>query len=205
MQAGLRFATAKYPHIQIIGCKSHTLNLLCKDSLKISSANKLVGQVKFIINKIKKSHRLHSIFLQKQKEKNIKVALKIPPETRWVYVEQTLDCLIKNNSVLMIMAIDAEADIDETDDTDPLNVPGEVKKLILGDRFCQNINSLHDILQPIVASLTKIETDDLVIHNANEILGKMFTSVDGLIQSSAFDARDKKQPQNICKTEKNQS
>lgn len=41
-------------------------------------------------------------------------------------------------------------------------------------------------------TLTQIETDDLIIHNSHAILGKMFTSVEGLIQSSTvFNARDK--------------
>lgn len=212
MQAGLRVATAKYPHIQVFGCKSHTLNLLCKDFLKIPSAKGLFTKAKLIIKRIKKSHRLHSIFLQKQEEKKIKTALKIPPDTRWAFGVQTLDCLIKNKSVLMTMAIDEETNFDTNamdgtdeideidemmevsdDDTEPIDVPGEVKKLILDDNFWKKINSLHDILQPVVASLTKIETDELIIHNAHSILGKMFKSMDALIQSStAFDAKDKR-------------
>lgn len=196
MQLGLRIATAKYPHIQVIGCKAHSLNLLCKDFLKLPSANKLFGQAKFIINKIKKSHRLHSIFLQKQREKKIQTSLKIPPDTRWAFGEQTLDSLLKNKDVLMLMSIDQDFDgTDENspDDTEPVDMPGGVKKVILDDKFWQKIGHLHDILQPVVAALTKIETDEMVIHNAQNILEKMFASVERLIQSAAvFDARDKR-------------
>lgn len=95
MQAGLRVATAKYPHIQVMGCKAHALNLLSKDFLNLPSAKGLFTKAKSIINKIKKSHRLHSIFLQKQEEKKIKTSLKIPPDTRWAYGVQTLDCLMR--------------------------------------------------------------------------------------------------------------
>lgn len=196
MQLGLRKGTAKFPHIEIIGCKAHTLNLLCQDLLALSSANKIFGQAKFIIKKIKKSHVLNSLFMQKQREKKIATALKIPPDTRWSYGLETLDCLIENKSVLMLMAIDT--DFDDThetgsDDTETLDLPGGVKKLILDEQFWQKVSNLCGILQPIVASLTKIESDDLVIHNAHEIMAKMFSSIQSMIQSAVvFNARDKK-------------
>lgn len=50
-------------------------------------------------------------------------------------------------------------------------------------------------MQPIVAALTKIETDELVKHNSHRILADMFmfTSVAVLIESSTvFNAQDKK-------------
>lgn len=44
-----------------------------------------------------------------------------------------------------------------------------------------------------MASLTKIETDALIIHSAHTILSEMFTSVEALVQSAmVFDGRDKK-------------
>lgn len=102
-----------------------------------------------------------------------------------------------------MMAVDIDFDgndendecdeIDETNQCDAVDMPGEVKKLVLDDRFWQKVNILHDILQPVVAALTKIESDDLVIHNAHEILGKMFATVEPLIQSATvFDAKDKR-------------
>lgn len=195
MQAGLKKGTAKFPHIETSGCIPHALHNSCKDILKTSSAGKVFGQAKFIINKIKKSHRLNSVFMEKQAEKKIQVALKLPPETRWGYSLQALQSLKANSGVLKIMAVDTELDEMDgtnTDAVDTLEMPGQVKKLILDDQFWHKIDDLIELLQPIVVCLTQLEGDDLIIHKSYENLTQMFATVQGLAQSSVvLDARDK--------------
>lgn len=233
MQAGLKIGTSKYPHIETFGCVSHSLHLLCKDLLRLSSAKKVFANAKLIIKKIKKSHRLFSIFTKKQKEKNVKTALKIPPEIRWGYSQQTLESLIENKSVLKLLAVDTELDsssdtneekIDDDDEdsvdfedsgdfehsddfmdddedeyidddtTEEVEVPAEIKKLVLDDRFWRKVETLHEILKPIVISLTQLETDELIVHNSHTILKTMFAKVESstILSQSLFDARDKK-------------
>lgn len=217
MQAGLRISTENFPHIQTFGCKAHTLNLLCSDILHLSSSKKVFGNAKKIIKKIKKSHRLYSVFTQKQSEKEIQTALKLPPETRWGYSTQCLDSLIKNKGVLRMMAADpdmkndfdqvnviADEDDDDENETEP-ELPGEVKKLILDDQFWLKVESLFEILQPISECITTIETDDLIVHKSHEIFTKMFSAVEALVKSSlSFDARDKKNAEKCVRDRKDQ-
>lgn len=81
---------------------------------------------------------------------------------------------------------------DDHDEAEP-ELPGEVKKLILNDQFWSKIEGLYEILQPISACITKIETDDAIIHKAHEMLAKLFSTIESLVKSSlVFDARDKK-------------
>lgn len=216
-QAALRILKSKYPHINISACVAHTLHLLCKDLTNLPSAKKTFANAKLIINKIRKSHRLNSIFMTKQKEKNIKTALKIPPEPRWGYAQQTLESLIENKNVLMMMAVDTEFDgtdgdeniadfsdeEDTYDDSDPVDLPGEVKKLVLDERFWRKIESLNEILKPIFVGLTKIETDNLIIHESNAILTSLFNTIEALITSApVYDSRDKKAAAKIIKDRK---
>lgn len=112
MQAGLRIATEKHPHIKTFGCVSHSLNLLCKDILKLSSSSKAFAKAKKVIKKIRGSHRLYSLFTQKQREKEIKVSLKLTPETRWGYAMQTLQSMIANKGVLRLLAADPDTTAD---------------------------------------------------------------------------------------------
>lgn len=215
MQAGLRIGTEKYPHIHIFGCVAHALNLLCKDILKLSSSNKVFVKAKKVIKKIKNSHILHSLFTQKQREKEIKVTLKLPPETRWGYAMQALESLIANKGILRLMAADPDtaasfdpinATIDEEQNDDEPELPGEVKKLILDDQFWLKVEGLHEILQPIVACLTQLETDDVIIHKAHKLLSTMFATVDSLVKSSiVFDARDKKNAEKCVEDRKNKT
>lgn len=200
-QAGLRIGTQKFPHIQTYGCVAHALNLLCKDILKLSSSSKVFGKAKKVIKKIKNSHRLHSLFTQRQREKEVQVTLKLPPETRWGYSMQSLESLIVNKGVLRLMAADpdistdfdnANVQIEEEDDQDQ-DLPGEVKKFILDDQFWSKVEGLHELLQPIVACLTQVETDDVIMDKSHKFLSTMFSTLESLVKSSvAVDSRDKK-------------
>lgn len=204
MQAGLRLTNEKYPHIQPLRCKAHVLNLLCNDVLKVATSKKVFANAKKTVKKIKKSHRLNSVFMQKQTEKGIKTALKLPPVTRWGYASQCLHSLIQNKAVLRLMAADPDMkndfdianvqDEDEDDnDKDEPELPDEVKKLILDDKFWVKIEGLFEILQPIAACITKIESDDLLIHKSHAIVSELFSTIITLAKSSlVFDARDKK-------------
>lgn len=214
-QAGLRIGTAKHPHIQVFGCVAHALNLLCKDILKLPSACKVFGKVKKVIKKIKKSHRLHSLLTQKQLEKEIKVTLKLPAETRWGYAMQSLESMIVNKGVLRLMAADPamskdfdqlNANVDEEDEEEEEpELQGEAKKFVLDDQFWLKVEGLHEILEPIAARITQLETDEVIMHKSHKILSTMFEILELLIKSSVvFDARDKKVPPNVYKTEKMQ-
>lgn len=201
-QAGLRIGTAKYPHIQVFGCVAHALNLLCKDILKLPSACKVFGKVKKVIKKIKKRHRLHSLFTQKQLEQEIKVTLKLPAQTRWGYAMQSLESMIVNKGVLRLMAADPamskdfdqlNAYVDEEDEEEEPELQDEAKKIVLDDQFWLKVEGLHEILQPIAARITQLETDDIIMHKSHKILSTMFEKLESLIKLSVvFYARDKK-------------
>lgn len=80
--------------------------------------------------------------MEKQAEKKIQVALKLPPEARWGYSLQALQSLKANSSVLKIMAVDTELDeMDETniDAVDALEMPGQVKKLMISSNCCNRL------------------------------------------------------------------
>lgn len=78
---GLRKRSTKLPHIKISGCKSHEAHLLCK----FHQYAYLIANKKLIVKKIKKFHRLNSVFMQMQRQKDFNVILKIPPEIRGGY------------------------------------------------------------------------------------------------------------------------
>lgn len=100
--------------------------------------------------------------------------------------------------------VNANTGEDNNEGEDEPELPGEVKKLILDDQFWMKIESLFEILQPIVICLTEIESDDLIMHRAHEVMIKMFTTVESLAKSSpVFDARDKVKVQKCVKERKN--
>lgn len=156
---------------------------------------------------------MHSLFTQRQREKEVQVTLKLPPETRWGYSMQSLESLIVNKGVLRLMAADpdistdfdnANVQIEEEDDQDQ-DLPGEVKKFILDDQFWSKVEGLHELLQPIVACLTQVETDDVIMDKSHKLLSTMFSTLESLVKSSvALDSRDKKMQKNAFKIEKKQ-
>lgn len=82
MQAALTLLQEKYPHIVILGCIAHLMNLLVGDVLKSRSASQIITNAKSIIKKIEKSHALGALISGLQKEQGIKTSLKLPGKTR---------------------------------------------------------------------------------------------------------------------------
>lgn len=84
-------------------------------------------------------------------------------------------------------------DGDDDEDDAETELKGEVKKLILDERFWKKIESLFEILQPLFECITIFEADDSIIHKSHEILSKISGSVESLVKSSlVFDARDRR-------------
>lgn len=79
------------------------------------------------------------------------------------------ESLVENKNVLKLMSVDVEFDSMEDVDskntnTDALEVPEQVKELLLDDRFWWKVDDLMSLLKPIVSGLTKLEIDDMIVH-----------------------------------------
>lgn len=83
MRAAWRLVEKEFPHILTYGCIAHGINLLCQDIWKIGLFTECIGQCKEIVKEIRNCHFLLALFREKQKEKKISVALKLPVPTRW--------------------------------------------------------------------------------------------------------------------------
>lgn len=183
MQAAITKVSEKYPHIQTMGCSCHTFNLLCKDIVKTPSSDKVITNAKLIVNTIKRSHRLNAIFTKIQRTQKITCALKLPGETRWGSTLYCLESVQKNKSVLRMISVDPEA-----------SLPDNVKKIILDDRFWTKTQDIAGTLQPIVAGLNELQTNDCMIHKAYSICKKIANEVTERVQSAkVFDPNERKQ------------
>lgn len=172
MQGALSKVSEKYEHITALGCTAHTLNLVAKDFIKVPLVDKLIGQAKSVINTIKNSHRFNSIFTDKQKEKKVKRALKMPHNIRWGSVHDSMERLLHNKQILQLLSVD-----------DEVNLPDQPKKLILDDNFWSKVQSLSSLLKPISDAITQVETNNAIIHKAYEIITNTFNEVINQVDS----------------------
>ncbi|XP_018376446.1 PREDICTED: uncharacterized protein LOC108769755 [Trachymyrmex cornetzi] len=173
MKKAWRLIKKKYNHIFTIGCVAHGLNLLMKDIIKLESLKKLKENAKSIVKVFKQKHVVHSVFNSNQ-EQNMP-SLKLPNNTRFsgdVLVFNSLQC---NKSALKKTVIEEDLDI-----------PQNIKTLILNDDFWMEIKYALNILKPIADALTSLESDSALLSDVPYHFEKIKTQI-----SEALDSLDK--------------
>lgn len=169
--------TEKYPHIVVIGCCAHTLNLLLTDIIKQPSVLELRKAVKQIILAVKHHHVVLAFFKATQKEKygNKAVSLKLPPKTRWFYLAITLNTLLKNKAALQATVIQEGLDVNK-----------EVRKNVLdNDHFWSVVEEMYNIMSPVAAAISRVESDSVVLSDVPELAKRITKKVQPLIECSS--------------------
>ncbi|XP_050065658.1 uncharacterized protein LOC126554641 [Aphis gossypii] len=144
----------KFEHMLMLTCVCHTLNLLVKDIFKCDQLQTFDTKVVSIIKTIKYSQRLSHKIRKISKEKNINVFVQLPVKTRW---QSHLICyknLFKLKQVLKLVAIDEDVAILFKDHI----------YTILLESFWKNVDSMIQLIEPIVNAITLLEGDKPIIH-----------------------------------------
>lgn len=175
VQAALNQLHDKYPHIVTLGCIAHLLNLLSSDIGKCDSVYRIITHFKAIIKKVKKSHKLSALLVTIQKEKNIKVSLKLPGKTRFGSICISLESLSKNRNALQILAVN---------DTIKDKIPSRMRNRILSDTFWKNIDTLINILRPVLKANTELEGDGILINKVHSSFQGLENEISNVLHSS---------------------
>jgi hypothetical protein len=83
MKAALSKVEESYPHITLIGCAAHALNLLLKDIMALKTMHTLYKRANEMVIYVKGYQVIAAIYLTKQSEKNKSTTLKLPSNTHW--------------------------------------------------------------------------------------------------------------------------
>lgn len=165
-----------YPHIVVIGCSAHMLDLLLTDIMKQDSILFLRQIAKSIVIFIKRHNRVLAYFKEEQQERYgaNAVSLKVPPKTRWFYFVICLCCLIKNKAALKATVIEETLDIDK-----------DVRRNVLDDEgFWSNIVEVYKLLLPIALAIGKVEGDNVTLSEVPKLAKKINRKVVPLIEKS---------------------
>jgi len=156
MQKAFEDVHNEYPHLIPLGCLCHTLHLLCGDIIKCTSVATFFAAVGNIVKTITKSQTLSAIFSRIKNENNCTTSLKHPCKTRWGSYLQSLQSLLKCKATLQAFAVSETA-------TNIL--PRETRTSLLDeDIFWVRIQKMADLLTPIVKWISKLESDEPLIH-----------------------------------------
>lgn len=148
MKSAWRLLKKKYPRLNVYGCVAHGLNLLMHDISNLGYFKLVIENGKKIVKEILYSHKLGSVFREKQGGREI--SLKLPVKTRWGSHVSFLNSLLGNKTTLKKLCIDERV----------LNVISkETKKLILDDEIWTAIQFSLMLLEPIAQWITVIEGD----------------------------------------------
>lgn len=177
VQCALKLLNEKYTHIIPLGCVSHLMHLLCGDIMKSTSSKQIFSSAKFIIKKVRRSHLLCALFSKIQKENDIVCALKLPGVTRWGSIQNALESLLINRTVLQIMIVN---------DVAKSKFPANVRKQIAGDDLWKKINLLVNVLKPITLVNIGLEGDSVLIQKLHPLLSKLESDIRPILQSTNF-------------------
>ncbi|KAF9405654.1 hypothetical protein HW555_013702 [Spodoptera exigua] len=144
MQKAFRLVKDVYPHITTLGCVAHTLNLLCKNIVKIEVINACKDMAMNMIKTIKNS----------QKEKNAGETLKLPCDTRWGSYYTSFKSLENTKVALQTLAVHEKA-------TFLLAVE---KYALFDDNFLNFIGQCKLIMEPISDAIFQLEGNEIYIH-----------------------------------------
>lgn len=142
-------------NLSFYGCASLIGQLLIKDYGPILSVKTIIDSVSKMVNEIKKSRILLSVFKEIQKnnpEDQKKITLKIAGKTRWGSHLRCLKSFYDNKINLQRLAI-SEKVIGTLDLT--------TKDKILSDRIWWEIQKVMDLLQPVLDWITIWEGDSI--------------------------------------------
>lgn len=154
MRAAFRSLQKIYDHIIPLGCLAHLLHLLCNDILNCESVKSFMNQVTDIIKTIKNSHLLHALFIKIGKEKKVNISLKLAGKTRWGSHLHSLQSIYTNKVVLQTLAV-----------SDETSISSQLKNRLLDDSiFWLRVEKMTLILKPIVDLITKLESNEPLIH-----------------------------------------
>lgn len=174
MQAGLRLLHEKYQHINILGCISHLMNLLCGDIANWKSTKTLISDVKRIVKKINRSHKLRAVFNKIQKEKKIKLSLKLPGKTRWGSILFCFQSLLANRNVLELLVV-CEALKDK--------IGATIKAKVLDDRFWTKVQFMVDFLTLVIKINIELEGDGVLMHKVQKNIAALKEALPKLLDS----------------------
>lgn len=96
IQAAFNKVEESLPHVIVLRCVNHTLNLLCKDITKVPSIATFINDSNEVVSHIKKSQVLNTLF-NKMKKKSLASAANV---TRWGTNETSLRRLLINKHAL---------------------------------------------------------------------------------------------------------
>lgn len=156
MKSAWQHLKEKYPHLITFGCLAHGLNLLIKDLFKIPSFARCSTISKDII-KIFRNKQLPKQILQKIQLSEVgkEVSLTTSVETRWGSVILSLKSLLKNRDFLQKAVLDKRL---------KEKVDARIRKSILDDDgFWTAVKNICDLTQPILNSITELESDKLTM------------------------------------------
>ena len=174
MRAAFRVLSETFQHIVPLGCIAHLLHLLCNDILNCDSVKLFLGQVTDIVKTIKKSHLLQALFTRIGKEKNINISLKLAGKTRWGSHLFSLQSLYANKVVLQTLAV-----------SDEILVTTQLKNRLLDDAiFWVRVEKMINILKPIVDLITKLESNDPLIHLVHDEINNIEAKLTELLPES---------------------
>lgn len=159
MKKAAKLVAEEYEDIQIIGCLAHWFHLLVSDLLKQESVQDFMGTVMQLVNKIRNSQVLLSLFNKQRQEQFDKqgdrpVCLKLFVKTRWGSIRDCLKSVLANKKVFESLSIVEAAKKD---------LGSELRYLILSENFWIKISQLLDFMSPIVSRIISLEADDTTI------------------------------------------
>ena len=189
MVVAWEIVTSEFPHITAIGCASHCWNLYFQDLIEaIAVVQKYYKHARNVVRKIKNSSNILAVFQEKQKEKygNKSITLKLPGKTRWAGAVILFNSLLKNRAALQETVITEGLDVDRT-----------VRKTVLESRFWERVKSSCDLLTPLHAAITLIESNRALLSDVYFLQQKIDDCVSDNVGKLRLSSAEKRDVKNI--------
>ncbi|CAG8702176.1 12985_t:CDS:1 [Acaulospora morrowiae] len=153
MRAAWKRLNQDYPKLICLGCNAHIGHLLVKDIIKHEKIDKLMIQVKQIINFFH-SHQKEEAILSSQPNS---IRLIQPSDTRWGTYLASIQSIRRNKLGLQMTIIQHGI-------SNKIN--HNLREQILGDTLWEDLDKLASFLEPFIKLIFLFESDTLLLSHA---------------------------------------